>query len=127
MGMATGEAAFLVGDGAGGDGAGFASVQGDTANLAARMEALAAPGAVYVHGSTADRWAAEAAGRAAPAMAWVECKGRGLQRAAVFDCEAGAFRAAGSCGPTGTVAAAAAASGAGEAAKRLWRSASGPI
>ena len=125
--MATGEAAFLVGDGAGGDGAGFASVQGDTANLAARMEALAAPGAVYVHGSTADRWAAEAAGRATPEMAWVECKGRGLQRAAVFDCEAGAFRAAGSCGPTGTVAAAAAASGAGEAAKRLWRSASGPI
>ena len=119
MGVATGEVAFLVSEqGLAGDyaAAAFASVQGDAVNLAARMEAAASPGAVHVHKSTADKWAAEAR-RPAPATACVECKGRGLQRAAVFDCVARAFRPAPaaplvpSCGAAG----------------RLRKSASGPI
>ena len=125
MGVATGEVAFLVSDGLpGGDGsaAGFASVQGDAVNLAARMEALSAPGAVYVHKSAADRWAAEAAGRAPPPTVCVECKGRGLQRAAVFDCAARAFRPApGRSGPGALPV-----SHPGPPA-RLRKSASGPI
>ena len=125
MGAATGEAAFLLGDGAAGReaAAAFASVQGDAANLAARMEALGAPGTVRVHKSTSDRWAAEAGRRAPPQTACVECKGRGLQRAAVFDCESRAFRPeaggdgrAGPAGPAGAPFQA-----------RLRKSASGPV
>ena len=126
MGVATGEVAFLVGDGGGDGAAGFSSVQGDAVNLAARMEALGAAGAVWVHKSTADRWAAEG-GRAAPATEWVEVKGRGLQRAAVFDCAARAFRAgAGAGAAMGTAGTARAASLLGPAAQ-LRRSASGPV
>ncbi len=62
----------------------FRCVQGDTVNVAARMEALGCPGAAVVHKSAVDRWAAEA-GRAAPRTVCVECKGRGVQRAAVYD------------------------------------------
>jgi class 3 adenylate cyclase len=92
MGVATGEAAFLVSDTAADPGAApFASVLGDTMMLAGQMEALAAPGLVYVHRSTADKWAKEA-GRAPPASVVVECKGGFTARAAVFDCGAGAFR-----------------------------------
>ncbi len=125
MGVATGEAAFLVSDAADAL-AGFASVQGDAVNLAARMEALSAPGAVHVHKSTADRWAAEAPGRAAPHTACVECKGRGLQRAAVFDCATRAFRPAPAPARVGLSASAAALGLLGPPAK-LRRSASGPI
>ena len=39
----------------------------------------------------ADAWAAEAQGRRPPVTGRVECKGRGPQRAATFDCAA-AFR-----------------------------------
>ncbi len=93
MGIATGEAAFLVSGGGGADAVRFVSVQGDAAALAARMESLAAPGAVYVHRSAALRWAAEAR-RPPPPTACVDCGagGGGLQRAAVFDCAARAFR-----------------------------------
>jgi class 3 adenylate cyclase len=98
MGIATGEVAFLVGGDAGpapGGAAAFASAQGDTVNLAARMQALAEPGAAMVHKSAAERWAAEGPrGRAPPPTVCVEVKGRGLQRAAVFDCAAAAFRPA---------------------------------
>jgi hypothetical protein len=73
VGAATGEAAFLVADGGGwGDGP-VVSVQGDAVNLAARMHALAGPGAARVHGSAADAWAAEAPGRRPPATERVEC------------------------------------------------------
>jgi class 3 adenylate cyclase len=93
MGIATGEASFLVSDAAAAAGTHFVSVQGDAAALAARMESLAAPGAVYVHRSAALRWAAEAR-CPPPATMWVDCGGGGgAQRAAVFDCAAGAFRA----------------------------------
>jgi class 3 adenylate cyclase len=94
MGIATGEAAFLVSDAAAaaaGSAAHFVCVQGEAAALAARMESLAGPGAVYVHRSTALRWAAEAR-CPPPPTACVDCGGGGLQRAAVFDCAAGAFR-----------------------------------
>ena len=62
----------------------FRSVQGDTVNVAARMEALGCPGAAVVHKSAADRWAAEG-GRVGPRTVCVECKGREVQRAAVYD------------------------------------------
>ncbi len=90
MGVATGEASFLVGDGAAGRA--FACVMGDAAELAAGMEAAAAPGAACVHRSTAERWAAEAAGRRPAPLACVGCTGRGRARAAVFDGAAAAFR-----------------------------------
>jgi hypothetical protein len=95
MGVATGDVSFLVSDAAAGtDAATFASVQGDAVALAGRMEALAAgAGAVLVHRSAAERWAGEA-GLAAPATVCVEVEGRGLERAAVFDCAARAFRPA---------------------------------
>jgi class 3 adenylate cyclase len=91
MGMATGEAAFLVGCPVSPDAAPFASTQGDVVALAMRMEALATPGAVHVHRSTALKWAAEARSPPPPTAA-VECEGRGPQRAAVYDCAARAFR-----------------------------------
>jgi class 3 adenylate cyclase len=92
MGVATGEAAFLVSDTAADPGAApFASVLGDTMALAGRMEALAAPGLVYVHRSTADKWAKEV-GLAPPASVVVECKGGVMARAAVLECESGTFR-----------------------------------
>jgi class 3 adenylate cyclase len=96
MGIATGEASFLVSDPAAAAAAAaapFVSAQGGAAGLAARMEALAAPGAVHVHRSAALRWAAEAR-CPPPPTAPVDCGGGGLQRAAVFDCAAGAFRRA---------------------------------
>jgi class 3 adenylate cyclase len=94
MGVATGECAFLVSDAAGGaEVARFASVRGEAVGLAARMEALAGPGAVHVHRSTAHRWAAETR-RAPPQTVRVECDGPGLPRAAVYDCAARAFRPA---------------------------------
>ena len=100
-GVASGPGALLVAAAAEGRGAGgpggdaarggerggewcFRCVQGDTVNVAARMEALGCPGAAVVHKSAADRWAAES-GRAAPRTVCVECKGRGVQRAAVYD------------------------------------------
>jgi class 3 adenylate cyclase len=86
MGVATGEAAFLVGAGE------FVSVLGETMAMATRMEALAEPGAVLLHSSAAERWAAEGTGRAVPPMGSVEVKGRGAQRAAAFDCATAAFR-----------------------------------
>jgi class 3 adenylate cyclase len=99
MGVATGDVAFLVGDGGGG-GRGFVSVQGDVVKLAARMEALSEAGTVLAHRSTVNKWVAEGAGRAAagraeraaPAMVQVECAGKGAQEAAVFDCARRAFR-----------------------------------
>ena len=106
MGMATGKVTLLASD-AGPGTAAFASVQGDAARLAAQMEALAGPGAVHVHQSTAIKWAAEA--RAPPpATVRVHCDGLGAQRAAVFDCAARAFLPA---PPAPTRAAAAAAGG----------------
>ena len=94
MGIASGEVAFLVSDAAAGpDAAPFASVRGDAVDGAARMEALAAAGEALVHKSAADRWAAEG-GPSPPATVCVEVKGGGLQRAAVFDCAARAFRPA---------------------------------
>jgi class 3 adenylate cyclase len=95
MGIATGEASFLVSEGAvGADAAHFVSVQGAPAALAARMESLAAPGAVYVHRSAALRWAVERR-RPPPPTVCVDCgAGGGLQRAAVFDCAARGFRPA---------------------------------
>ena len=91
MGVATGPASFLVSDAAGA--APFVSVQGEAAGVAARMEALASPGAAHVHRSTLDKWAAEAR-RPPPPTVVVECPGRGPQRAAVYDCAERAFRAA---------------------------------
>jgi class 3 adenylate cyclase len=103
MGMATGEASFLAIDGGGGA-APSVSVTGAAAAVAARMEALAAPGLARVHRSTADKWAAEA-GRAPPATALVVgAVGAAAERAAEFDCAAGAFcagedaRGPGCCG-----------------------------
>ena len=91
MGVATGEASFLVND----DGAGgFVSVLGEAMALATRMESLAESGAVLLHSSAAERWAAEGAGREPPATVCVDVKGRGVQRAAIFDCAAAAFRPA---------------------------------
>ena len=88
MGIATGEASFLVSDGA----VHFVRAQGEAAALAMQMETLAAPGSVHVHHSAALRWAAEAR-RPPPPTARVGCRdaGREPQRAAVFDCAAGAF------------------------------------
>jgi class 3 adenylate cyclase len=98
MGIAFGEAAFLLGcepvsppgspqaPAEGGNGGGFVSVQGDVVNVAARMEAAAAPGVATVHGSAAARWAAEGPGRARPRCRWMECKGKGSQPVAYFDC-----------------------------------------
>jgi class 3 adenylate cyclase len=93
MGAATGPAAFLVRDAAAGAAAApFASVRGEAVDLAAHMEALSAPGAVHVHRSTADRWAAETR-RPPPPLACFERAEGGPLRAAVFDCVAGVFRA----------------------------------
>ena len=89
IGVATGAAAFLVGRV---DGRPFASAQGPAVRLAARMEALAAPGLARVHRSAVDRWAAEA-GRPPPPTAGVECEGPELEEAVVYDCAAAAFRA----------------------------------
>ena len=89
MGVATGEVTFLINQ-ARETAEAFASVQGDVVSLAAGMEALAGHGAVYVHRSTADRWAAEGQ-RPPPASLLVEVEGRGPQRAAVYDCVAHAF------------------------------------
>jgi class 3 adenylate cyclase len=89
MGMATGKVTLLASD-AGPGTAAFASVQGDAARLAAQMEALAGPGAVAVHRSTADRWAAEGR-RVPPATVRKEQEGCAPLRAAVYDCAARAF------------------------------------
>jgi class 3 adenylate cyclase len=93
MGVATGEIAVLISDADGGAG-GFVSLLGETMSVAARMESLAESGAALLHESAAERWAAEGAGRAPPPTVRVEVEGLGPQRAAVFDCAAGAFRRA---------------------------------
>ena len=106
MGIALGDAAFLLGGPAGGE-TSFLSVQGDVANLAARMEALASPGFAMVHASAAGHWAEEEAGRQLPAFRLWECKGKGQQPAVVFDCERGEFCAgdvAGAPAPSSAVA-----------------------
>ena len=95
MGVATGPATFLISE-PGGAGAAFVSVQGDAAALAARMEALSAPGVVHVHRSTADQWAKEQR-RPPPPTTVVECGGRGPQRVAVYDCAGRAFRPGPDC------------------------------
>ena len=85
MGVATGEVKFLINQ-ARDTAEAFASMQGDTVALAAQMEALAGHGAVYVHRSTADRWAAE--GHHPPAATeQEELEGRGLQLAAAAEHE----------------------------------------
>ena len=96
MGVATGEVSILISDtyDAGEGAGGFVSVLGETMSMAARMESLAEPGAVMLHEAAAERWAAEGAGRAAAPTVGVEVKGHGVERAAVFDCAAGAFRPA---------------------------------
>ena len=99
VGVAWGPVAVLEDDGTGGagrEGGGgwrFRSVQGDTVNVAARMEALGCPGAAMVHRSAADRWAGGRAGAGGgPRTVCVECKGRGVQRAAVYDLGRRAWR-----------------------------------
>jgi class 3 adenylate cyclase len=100
MGVASGEVTFFVSaaaDAAAGPAAAaacFASAQGDAVALAARMEALAGPGAVRVHRSAAHRWAAETRSPPPPSGLVDGGAGRGPQRAAVFDCTARAFRPA---------------------------------
>jgi class 3 adenylate cyclase len=91
MGVATGGVAMLVGNG-GAHGQGFVSVQGEAVALAARMEALAAPGAVLVHRSAACLWAAEGRGaRGMPPVGVVACGELGPVEAAAFDCCRRAF------------------------------------
>ena len=91
MGVATGEVSFLFGSAAAGsDAAPFASVRGTAIDIAAQLEARATPGKVYVHRSTADKWAAETR-RPPPPSAVMECSGGVRQRAAVYDCAAQAF------------------------------------
>ena len=87
MGVATGDVALLVNAAGGWEAAPCACVRGEAAEIAARLEAWAAPGRVYVHRSTAERWAAEA-GRAPPATGPVECEAQGAEAAAVYDCVA---------------------------------------
>ena len=99
IGIATGEAALLVGCPLAPDAAPFASVQGDVVALAARMEALSSPGAAHVHKSTALKWATEGR-RPPPPPVSVECEGRGPQRAAVYDCAARRFRPAPAAPPS---------------------------
>jgi class 3 adenylate cyclase len=97
MGVAAGEVSVLISDtrGArGGAAGGFASVLGEALAMAAGMEPLAESGEALLHAPAAERWAAEGAGRAPPPTVGVEVAGLGPQRAAVFDCAAGAFRAA---------------------------------
>ena len=120
IGIATGEASFLISEARSGAGA-FSSVQGDVVCLAAQMEALARPGAAYVHRSTVDRWAKETR-RPPPATVQAEGKGGRPLRAAVFDCAAGAFAAAAAAAPI--AASIAAAAGEGLLAKRLRRASS---
>ena len=125
MGVATGEAAFLVSSG-NSDGAGFVSVQGNVVGLAAHMEAVAEPGGVYLHQSSAEQWAAET-GRESPAMLHVAHASAEAPRAAVFDFAAGGFRGA------ARTSSAAASSAWGRGLKysdrpaKLRRVASGPI
>jgi class 3 adenylate cyclase len=91
MGVATGEVSFLFASAAeGSDAAPFASVRGDAVDIAAQLEARATPGKVYVHRSTADKWAAETR-RPPPPSAVMECSGGVRQRAAVYDCAAQEF------------------------------------
>jgi class 3 adenylate cyclase len=100
MGVATGEVAFLVSTAAAAASgaelaaaaAHFASAQGEAVALAARMEALAGPGAVYVHRSALHKWAAEARRLPPPTECVDGGAGRGPQWAAVFDCAERAFR-----------------------------------
>jgi ankyrin repeat protein/class 3 adenylate cyclase len=81
MGIAAGPVAFLLGDpaaapapgGYGDAGGGFSSIQGDTVNVAARMESLSRPGWVVVHKSAVDLWAAET-GRPTPRTACCQAR-----------------------------------------------------
>jgi class 3 adenylate cyclase len=101
MGVATGEVSFIHSSVAGLDSTPFASVHGTAIDIAAQLEARATPGKVYVHRSTADKWAAETR-RPPPPSAVMECSGGVRQRAAVYDCAARAFvdRQAGSSAPS---------------------------
>ena len=118
MGIATGEAAFLISDAADRGAAPFASLRGEAVDLAQRMEALARPGAVYVHRSTADKWAGEVR-QPPPPSTVVEVEGRGPQRVAVYDCAARAFDASPADGAGARRGAAAA--GGGEAGRLRCR------
>jgi class 3 adenylate cyclase len=91
MGVATGEVSLLFASAAAGsDAAPFASVRGDAVDIAAQLEARATPGRVYVHRSTADKWASETR-RPPPPSAVMEFPGGVRQRAAVYDCAAQDF------------------------------------
>lgn len=83
--------------------------QGDAVNTAARMEAASRPGAVVLHRSSVRQWLREQPPGpgpashapalptppvAVPAMLRVQCKGKGPQPAAVFDCGRRCFAAA---------------------------------
>ena len=91
MGVATGDITFLVNAAAGSEAAPCAGVQGEVVEMAALLESKAAQGKVYVHRSTADRWAAEAH-RPPPPTALMEGRCGGAERAAVYDCVARAFQ-----------------------------------
>ena len=85
MGVAFGEAAFLL------DG-GFLSVQGDVVNVASRMEGHASPGVAVVHESAIEKWLDEGVNRERPdCCSMLACKGKGLQLATGYDCGSHAF------------------------------------
>ena len=84
MGIAYGEAAFLIDDY-------FISVQGEVVNTAARMEAHAPQGSVMVHQSALHKWVDEMSTHALPRCDLLDCKGMPPQAAAVFDCMRGTF------------------------------------
>jgi len=87
MGIAYGEAAFLIDDY-------FISVQGKVVNTAARMETHAPQGTVMVHQSALHKWADEMSTHTLPRCNLLDCKGMPPQAAAIFDCMKGTFIAA---------------------------------
>ena len=84
MGMAFGEASFLLHDK-------FISIQGDVVNMAARMESHAIPGLVSVHSSAVDRWVYETRASKPPMCKLIYCKGKKFQSAATYDCVSNLF------------------------------------
>ena len=122
MGMATGAASFLVSDASmDPDAAAFSSVHGAAEAAAREMETLSAPGAVYVHRSTALKWAAE---QRRPPPPIFDCGDKAAHRAAVYDLVAAGFCAVPTAGMAAEAAAAKAAAGRRSAARRLRRSSS---